>query len=54
MHAAFAQPVINVDKEITYAAGQYKGMLASHTDLTKFPQSLLPDGTPNNKLSSWW
>jgi hypothetical protein len=51
---SFAQTKINVKKEIKYAAAHYKGMLASHPDLTKFPQSILPDGTPRNMPSEWW
>ena len=30
---------INVKKEFEFAAKQYEGMLASHPDLTQFPQS---------------
>jgi unsaturated chondroitin disaccharide hydrolase len=36
------------------AAKQYEGMLAAHPDLTKFPQSTKPDGTPDNRKSDWW
>lgn len=52
--AAFGQTKINVAKEMANAATQYKGMLASHQDLTKFPQSILPDGLPKDMPSSWW
>ncbi len=45
---------INVQKEFEFAAKQYEGMLASHPDLTQFPQSTKPDGTPNNQTSDWW
>ena len=45
---------INVQKEFEFAAKQYEGMLASHPDLTQFPQSSKPDGTPNNQTSDWW
>ncbi|MBC7887872.1 MAG: glycoside hydrolase family 88 protein [Ferruginibacter sp.] len=53
LNAAFAQ-TIDVKKEMAFAAQQYKGMLGSHPDLSKFPQSLLPDGTPKDMASSWW
>ena len=52
-NALLAQP-INVAKEIDHAAAQYKGMLASHPDATKFPQSLKPDGSMNDRTSDWW
>jgi unsaturated chondroitin disaccharide hydrolase len=26
----------------------------SHPDITKFPQSTKPDGSPDNRVSSWW
>lgn len=48
----FAQ--INVKKEFEFAAKQYEGMLASHPDITQFPQSTNPDGSPRNMKSSWW
>ena len=48
----FAQ--INVQKEFEFASKQYEGMLASHPDLTQFPQSTNPDGSPNNRKSDWW
>ncbi len=54
LNSAFAQTEINVEKEIEHAATQYKGMLSSHPDITKFPQSLFPDGTPKNMSSNWW
>ncbi|MFN8356727.1 MAG: glycoside hydrolase family 88 protein [Spirosomataceae bacterium] len=50
--SVFAQ--INVKKEFEFAAKQYEGMLASHPDLTQFPQSTNPDGSPRNMKSSWW
>ncbi len=49
-----AQPAIDVEKTLSDAALQYKGMLASHSDVTKFPQSLKPDGTQNDRTSDWW
>ena len=45
---------INVQKEFEFAAKQYQGMLASHPNLTQFPQSVNPDGSPNNRKSDWW
>ncbi len=54
LNSAFAQTQINVAKEIEHAATQYKGMLSSHPDITKFPQSLFPDGTPKDMPSNWW
>lgn len=52
--AAFAQQKIDVKAEMQNAAIQYKGMLGSHTDISKFPQSLLPDGSPRDMPSGWW
>ncbi len=49
---AFGQ--INVEKEFEFAAQQYQGMLDSHPDLTQFPQSTNPDGSPGNRTSDWW
>ncbi len=51
-NSVFAQ--INVKKEFDFAAKQYEGMLAAHQDLTKFPQSTNPDGSPNDRTSEWW
>lgn len=48
----FAQ--IDVKKAFERAATQYEGMLATHPDLTQFPQSTKPDGSPNNRTSEWW
>ena len=53
----FSQTVfgqINVQKEFEFAAKQYQGMLASHTDITQFPQSSKADGSPNDRTSDWW
>jgi unsaturated chondroitin disaccharide hydrolase len=54
--AAFAQkkPRINVDQAFNTAAQHYTNMLASHQDITKFPQSTKKDGTPDNRTSEWW
>lgn len=48
------QSKLNVKKEFDFAAKQYKGMLATHPDLTQFPQSTLSDGKPRNMKSEWW
>ena len=48
------RPVVDVKKEFAFAAKQYEGMLLSHPDITKFPQSTKPDGSPDNRVSSWW
>ena len=50
----FGQSKLDVKKEFLFAAKQYEGMLAAHPDLTQFPQSTLPDGTPRNMKSEWW
>jgi len=52
--SAYSQSKLNVDKEIQDAAIQYKGMLNSHSDITKFPQSILPNGEASNRSSDWW
>lgn len=52
--SAFSQSKLNVKKEFEFAAKQYEGMLAAHQDLTKFPQSTLPDGSPRDMKSDWW
>ncbi len=53
-HFGFGQSKIDVQKEFQLAAKQYEGMLASHADITQFPQSSLPDGSPRNMKSDWW
>jgi unsaturated chondroitin disaccharide hydrolase len=45
---------INVQKEFEFAAKQYQGMLASHPDLTRFPSSTKPDGSPDDVPSNSW
>jgi unsaturated chondroitin disaccharide hydrolase len=47
-------PLVDVQKEFAFAAKQYEGMLLSHPDLTKFPQSAQPNGKPEDRESSWW
>ncbi|MCK8490904.1 MULTISPECIES: glycoside hydrolase family 88 protein [Spirosoma] len=49
-----AQSPIDVDKEFAFAAQQYEGMLKTHPDTTKFPQSTNPDGSIRNMKSDWW
>ncbi len=49
-----AQSKIDVQKQFELAGQQYEKMLASHSDLTKFPQSINADGTPRDMPSSWW
>ena len=45
---------INVKEAFAVAAKQYEGMLAAHLDITKFPQSTNPDGSPRDMKSEWW
>jgi rhamnogalacturonyl hydrolase YesR len=52
--SAWSQSKLNVKKEFEFAAKQYEGMLDSHQDITQFPQSTNPDGSPRNMKSSWW
>jgi rhamnogalacturonyl hydrolase YesR len=55
INVAIAQkPKVNVKKQFALAVKQYQGMLASHIDTTQFPQSTKPNGTPDNRKSSWW
>ncbi|UFH53511.1 glycoside hydrolase family 88 protein [Spirosoma sp. KNUC1025] len=51
---ALAQTPVDVDKEFAFAAQQYQGMLKSHPDTTRFPQSTKPDGSPDDRTSDWW
>ena len=50
----FGQKKIDVAKEFAFAAQQYEGMLKSHPDITKTPQSTNPDGSPRDMPTSWW
>ena len=52
--SVFGQSKLNVKKEFEFAAQQYEGMLKSHSDISKFPQSTMPDGSPRNMKSDWW
>ena len=46
--------VLNVNKELTFAAKQYENMLATHQDVTQFPQSTKPNGEMYNRTADWW
>ncbi|TCC99420.1 glycoside hydrolase family 88 protein [Pedobacter hiemivivus] len=48
------KPLVDVDKAFDFATKQYTNMLASHPDLTKFPQSTKPNGAPDDRTSEWW
>ncbi|MES2652501.1 MAG: glycoside hydrolase family 88 protein [Bacteroidota bacterium] len=52
----FAQkkPLVNVDQAFNTAAKHYMNMLATHPDVSQFPQSTKKDGTPYNRTSEWW
>jgi unsaturated chondroitin disaccharide hydrolase len=52
----FAQEksIININKAFEIAAKQYTNMLATHPDLTKFPQSTKKNGEIDNRTSEWW
>ncbi|MFP5042866.1 glycoside hydrolase family 88 protein [Parasediminibacterium sp. JCM 36343] len=49
-----AQESVNLQKAFKQAEIQYLGMLKSHPDLTKFPQSSNADGTPRDMPPKWW
>lgn len=51
---ALGQKKIDVAKEFAFAAQQYEGMLKSHPDITKTPQSTNPDASPRDMPTSWW
>lgn len=51
---ASAQAPLDVKAEFAFAAQQYEGMLGTHPDTTKFPQSTNADGSPRDMKSSWW
>jgi rhamnogalacturonyl hydrolase YesR len=51
---SFAQTPVDVKGAFAFAAKQYEGMLRSHPDTTRFPQSTNPDGTPRDMKSDWW
>lgn len=45
---------VNVEKEFEFIVKQYEGMIKTHPDLNKFPQSTHMDGSPNDRTSDWW
>jgi rhamnogalacturonyl hydrolase YesR len=49
-----SQSKIDVKKQFELASQQYEGMLKSHQDITKTPQSTLPDGKPRDMPTEWW
>ena len=51
---ALSQSKIDVKKQFTLAAQQYEGMLKSHQDITKTPQSTNADGSPRDMPTTWW
>lgn len=48
------KPPIDLEKQFSIAAKQYEGMLATHKDLTQFPQSTKKNGEADNRTSDWW
>lgn len=48
------KPLLDVNKQLSFAAKQYENMLATHQDLTQFPQSTKPNGDLYNRTSDWW
>lgn len=52
--AGFSQSKVDVDAQLKLGMQQYERMLAAHPDIKKFPQSILPDGTPRDMPSEWW
>lgn len=50
----FGQSKIDVKKQIALAEKQYLGMLKTHPDTDKTPQSVLPDGKLRDMPTSWW
>ncbi len=51
---ALSQSKIDVKKQFSLAAQQYEGMLKSHQDITKTPQSTNKDGSPRDMPTEWW
>ncbi len=45
---------LDVNKELSFAAKQYENMLATHQDLTQFPQSTKANGEIYNRTAEWW
>jgi unsaturated chondroitin disaccharide hydrolase len=50
----FAQPKVNVAKQMQLSLQQYKGMLQQFNDYTLFPQSLYANGKIKQMKSDWW
>ena len=50
----FAQPKIDVAKQMALSLQQYKGMLGEFSDYSVFPQSINPDGTMRKYKGEWW
>lgn len=51
----FAQKnIIHIENEVNDAVKQYVGMLKSHPELSKFPQSYNHDGKIIDRNSDWW
>ncbi|TEB45395.1 glucuronyl hydrolase [Flavobacterium circumlabens] len=50
----FAQTKIDVEKEFHDAALQYEGILRTHPDIAKFPQSYSHDGKIMDRSADWW
>jgi unsaturated chondroitin disaccharide hydrolase len=46
--------IIDIDKAFDNATKHYTNMLATHPDLTKFPQSTKKNGEIDNRTSEWW
>ncbi len=51
---AFSQKKIDVKKEFAFASKQSELMLKASPDITKFPQSINPDGSFKTMTSDWW
>ncbi|MDF7813951.1 glycoside hydrolase family 88 protein [Hymenobacter sp. YC55] len=50
----YAQKQLDVQKEFAFAAQQYKRLLDTHPDKSRFPHSTNPDGSLRDKPSEWW
>jgi unsaturated chondroitin disaccharide hydrolase len=48
------KPLVDVQQEFNFAAQQYEKMLATHPDITKFPQSTKKNGELDDRTSDWW
>ncbi|HTG57271.1 MAG TPA: hypothetical protein VL943_13430, partial [Niabella sp.] len=52
--SGFSQPKVNVDGQLRLGMEQYERMLSAHPDTSKFPQSVLADGSIRDMPSDWW